>query len=575
MPGREYSHGVRKLVALRDAGTDPAQLGGKAAGLARLLAAGLPVPPTMVLPADAAAQDLEAALALGEVLIVRSSATVEDAAPGLFRSIGGVRGLAALARAVQAVRASVDDPLARAALAARGHVAPLGMPGVIQAERPAGGAAASRAPGAPEQVLIEQGERPRLVPRAAAASDEVARLVLAAEQALGGPVEVEWVSGERIELVQARPLLSAPVPPWPPAAELDFSRREPGLVWRWDAAHDPSPLSPAQAELVARVDQAAVTRARLRVVGGYLYTASAATSDAPAFARWPELWQRSARALEPLLAEPPPPLAQAIDAYVAFVAAYDALAACIAAARRVEAHGGGVREAAAAPWGWDVARLPAGARPPAAPAAPRLDPEQDEASGAATLAEHDDALFAAAQLGLRRAIDARCAALGLEPELGAWCGLAALLGQADAAQARAAQAVHAEAARHVPPLVITAGHGLAAPPGDPFVRRGRGVGGRARGLAVMIDPPEERPPAGAIAVVSTVWPGFAACFREVAGLVAEHGGLLGHGVALARELGVPCVVGIAAARTWLADGGEVFIDGGAGLVCKTAKGASD
>jgi pyruvate,water dikinase len=127
----------------------------------------------------------------------------------------------------------------------------------------------------------------------------------------------------------------------------------------------------------------------------------------------------------------------------------------------------------------------------------------------------------------------------------------------------------------VPPLVITAGHGLAAPPGDPFVRRGRGVGGRARGLAVMIDHPEERPPAGAIAVVSTVWPGFAACFREVAGLVAEHGGLLGHGVALARELGVPCVVGIAAARTWLADGGEVFIDGGAGLVCKTAKGASD
>jgi phosphoenolpyruvate-protein kinase (PTS system EI component) len=51
-------------------------------------------------------------------------------------------------------------------------------------------------------------------------------------------------------------------------------------------------------------------------------------------------------------------------------------------------------------------------------------------------------------------------------------------------------------------------------------------------------------------------------------LVAEHGGPLGHGAALARELGIPCVVGCAGALALLADGDEVLVDGAAGLVLK-------
>ena len=51
-----------------------------------------------------------------------------------------------------------------------------------------------------------------------------------------------------------------------------------------------------------------------------------------------------------------------------------------------------------------------------------------------------------------------------------------------------------------------------------------------------------------------------------AALVSETGGLLDHGAALARELGIPCVVGCAGAWTQLGDGMQVTVDGDAGRV---------
>ena len=44
--------------------------------------------------------------------------------------------------------------------------------------------------------------------------------------------------------------------------------------WHWDAAHNPLPLSPAQAGLVALVDERCKTGLRQRVVGGYLFYAT-------------------------------------------------------------------------------------------------------------------------------------------------------------------------------------------------------------------------------------------------------------------------------------------------------------
>jgi phosphoenolpyruvate synthase/pyruvate phosphate dikinase len=77
----------------------PEQIGGKGAGLARLLELGFPVPDVLVVPVDAVGvidtRDIERIRGLGEPLAVRSSAVGEDAgdrsAAGQYESLMGVR----------------------------------------------------------------------------------------------------------------------------------------------------------------------------------------------------------------------------------------------------------------------------------------------------------------------------------------------------------------------------------------------------------------------------------------------------------------------------------------------------
>ena len=79
-------------------GQAPAErIGGKAAGLARLVELGLPVPPAVVLPPGEELDDSAAVVArLGEPLAVRSSAVGEDGverlAAGQYETVLGVRG---------------------------------------------------------------------------------------------------------------------------------------------------------------------------------------------------------------------------------------------------------------------------------------------------------------------------------------------------------------------------------------------------------------------------------------------------------------------------------------------------
>jgi len=108
------------VVALQGGSLGDSELiGGKARGLAELLGLGLPVPPALVLTADAherfraqgtlaeadRAELLAALEQLGEPLAVRSSATDEDAddrsAAGQYDSVMGVRGPDALVAAVE------------------------------------------------------------------------------------------------------------------------------------------------------------------------------------------------------------------------------------------------------------------------------------------------------------------------------------------------------------------------------------------------------------------------------------------------------------------------------------------
>ena len=52
-------------------------------------------------------------------------------------------------------------------------------------------------------------------------------------------------------------------------------------------------------------------------------------------------------------------------------------------------------------------------------------------------------------------------------------------------------------------------------------------------------------------------------------VVSETGGYLDHGAALARELGIPCVVGCRDAWSVLVDGMIVSVDGDGGVVSLT------
>ena len=55
-----------------------------------------------------------------------------------------------------------------------------------------------------------------------------------------------------------------------------------------------------------------------------------------------------------------------------------------------------------------------------------------------------------------------------------------------------------------------------------------------------------------------------------AGLVVERGSLLSHSAIVARELGLPAVVSVAGATSWLADGDRVRLDGATGRVERLA-----
>jgi phosphohistidine swiveling domain-containing protein len=75
------------------------------------------------------------------------------------------------------------------------------------------------------------------------------------------------------------------------------------------------------------------------------------------------------------------------------------------------------------------------------------------------------------------------------------------------------------------------------------------------------------PPPGAVLVAPALLPTMAPILVNAAAIVVEHGGLLGHGAALARELGLPGVVDCPGARE-LTDGERVLVDGAAGVVIR-------
>ena len=105
--------------------------------------------------------------------------------------------------------------------------------------------------------------------------------------------------------------------------------------------------------------------------------------------------------------------------------------------------------------------------------------------------------------------------------------------------------------------------------GGAAVLRGLGVcGGRATAPAAVLSDVTEthRLRQGDVLVTRQTDPGWGAVFPLISGLVMERGGMLSHGAIIAREFGIPSVVGVPRATEAIAHGIEVHVDGDRGTV---------
>lgn len=81
-----------------------------------------------------------------------------------------------------------------------------------------------------------------------------------------------------------------------------------------------------------------------------------------------------------------------------------------------------------------------------------------------------------------------------------------------------------------------------------------------------MDPVGARLEPGEILVAPSTDPGWTPLFMTAGALVMEMGGVVSHGAVVAREYGIPAVVGVADATTRLRDGQSITVDGAAGTV---------
>jgi rifampicin phosphotransferase len=136
--------------------------------------------------------------------------------------------------------------------------------------------------------------------------------------------------------------------------------------------------------------------------------------------------------------------------------------------------------------------------------------------------------------------------------------------------------------RHVPRVLLSDG---TEPEADSrFGARSRADDGALTGTPasagvvtaparVVLDPVGAHLEPGEILVAPSTDPGWTPLFLTAGGLVMEMGGPNSHGAVVAREYGIPAVVGVADATKHLTTGDELTVDGAAGTVHLVARSA--
>src|SRR5205807_8522311 len=122
--------------------------------------------------------------------------------------------------------------------------------------------------------------------------------------------------------------------------------------------------------------------------------------------------------------------------------------------------------------------------------------------------------------------------------------------------------------RAVPRVLTSTGETFYTAPAKPGVLAGTAASpgvyeGRVR---VSFDPREAKLAPGEVLVAPGTDPAWTPLFLSAGALVMEIGGMISHGSVVAREYGIPAVVGVAGATQQLRTGQRVRVDGENGLV---------
>ncbi|MBC3191543.1 phosphoenolpyruvate synthase [Pseudonocardia sp. C8] len=143
----------------------------------------------------------------------------------------------------------------------------------------------------------------------------------------------------------------------------------------------------------------------------------------------------------------------------------------------------------------------------------------------------------------------------------------------DRVRARRDEYTRELARRHVPRVLLSDGTEPEAEPGTgPAGADGALTGSPASAgtvtapARVVLAPDGAHVEPGEILVCPSTDPGWTPLFLTAGGLVMEMGGSNSHGAVVAREYGIPAVVGVAGATERIASGDLLTVDGGAGLV---------